>query len=192
MVALAFTLLVVGHAQPSFGSDITTKDVLLSVRSFERSLSGCANEDEQAVEAILGAGRKLLLRATKSRQTGTRAVQPRNIRRCTVWSENPTEAPFCTSVQKTGPFLSAWFQRTVHGTSIPRTGVDEIKFRESERTRPPQFKCARKFAMAKNEAEAKVASEDPITQFVQSWPLPAAANADNKESNPFHGYYFES
>ena len=42
--------------------------------------------------------------------------------------------------------------------------------------------------MAKNEADAKAASEDPITRFAQS--LASAANADNKESNPFHGYYF--
>ena len=49
------------------------------------------------------------------------------------------------------------------------------------------------FAMAKNAAAAKAASEDPITKFAESL-ASAAANADNhadkKEPNPFHGYYF--
>jgi hypothetical protein len=44
--------------------------------------------------------------------------------------------------------------------------------------------------MAKNEADVKAASEDPITRFAQSLASPTPANADNKGSNPFHGYYF--
>jgi len=70
------------------------------------------------------------------------------------------------------------------------TGTQEIKFRRIGENEATAIQVCEEFAMAKNEAEAKVASEDPITQFVQSLASAAAANADNKESNPFHGYYF--
>jgi hypothetical protein len=44
--------------------------------------------------------------------------------------------------------------------------------------------------MGKNAADAKAASEDPITQFAESLVSASAANAGNKGSDPFHGYYF--
>ncbi len=45
------------------------------------------------------------------------------------------------------------------------------------------------FAMANNASAAKAASNDPIAQFAESL-VSGAATADNKESNPYHGYYF--
>jgi hypothetical protein len=45
--------------------------------------------------------------------------------------------------------------------------------------------------MAKNENDTKEASEDPIAQFVQRLVSAGAANAVNKESNRFRGYYFQ-
>jgi hypothetical protein len=45
------------------------------------------------------------------------------------------------------------------------------------------------FAMAKNAAAAKAASEDPITKFAESL-ASAAGGMPTTESNPFHGYYF--
>src|SRR5439155_12157357 len=68
------------------------------------------------------------------------------------------------------------------------TGTQEIKFRRIGENEATAIAVCEEFAMAKNEADAKAASEDPITRFAQS--LASAANADNKESNPFHGYYF--
>src|SRR2546430_13642719 len=44
--------------------------------------------------------RKSLPRATKSKTNWNASGSARNIRRCTVSSENPTEPQFCTSVQK--------------------------------------------------------------------------------------------
>jgi hypothetical protein len=44
--------------------------------------------------------------------------------------------------------------------------------------------------MAKNEADIKAASEDPITRFAETLASSATANANIKEPNLFHGYYF--
>ncbi len=44
--------------------------------------------------------------------------------------------------------------------------------------------------MANNASAEKAASHDPITRFAQSLISPGTTNADNQESNLFHGYYF--
>ncbi len=87
--------------------------------------------------------RKSLPRATKSKTNWNASGSARNIRRCTVSSENPTEPQFCTSVQKTGLSRSRWSRRTVHGTSILIAVSKKSCSGESERMRPPQLKCAR-------------------------------------------------
>ena len=78
----------------------------------------------------------------------------------------------------------------MHGISIPRPVKQEILFRRIGENEATAIEVCEEFAMAKNEADAKAASEDPITRFAESLASAAAANADNKEPNPFHGYYF--
>jgi hypothetical protein len=61
-------------------------------------------------------------------------------------------------------------------------GKREILFRRIGENGATAIQVCEEFAMANNASATKAASEDPITQFV--------ANADNKKSNPFHGYHF--
>ena len=44
--------------------------------------------------------------------------------------------------------------------------------------------------MAKNARAEKADGSDPVTEFVHSLVSGVGTNADSKESNPFHGYYF--
>jgi hypothetical protein len=71
-----------------------------------------------------------------------------------------------------------------------KTGQDEIKFRRIGENEATAIQVCEEFAMAKNAAGAKAASEDPISRFAESLATAAAANADSKEPNLFHGYYF--
>jgi len=70
------------------------------------------------------------------------------------------------------------------------TGTQEIKFRRIGENEATAIQVCEEFAMAKNAADAKAVSEDPITQFAQILASGVPANADNEESNPFHGYHF--
>jgi hypothetical protein len=72
----------------------------------------------------------------------------------------------------------------------PETGTQEIKFRRVGENEATAIAVCEEFAMGKNAADAKAASEDPITRFAQSLASASAANAGNKGSDPFHGYYF--
>jgi hypothetical protein len=71
-----------------------------------------------------------------------------------------------------------------------KNGQDEIKFRRIGENEATAIQVCEEFAMAKNAAGAKAASEDPITRFAESLATAAAANANGKEPNLFHGYYF--
>src|SRR5207249_12146642 len=70
------------------------------------------------------------------------------------------------------------------------TGKQEILFRRVGENEATGIEVSEDFAMTKNGADAKAASEDPITRFAESLSSASAVNAGSKESNPFHGYYF--
>jgi len=190
MVGLAFTLLVVGHAQSSFGQTSQPKTFSSPSEASRALFQAVQSEDEQAVEAILGAGKEVTSSSdevedkleheqfSQKYQEMHRLVrEPDGSTVLYIGAENwPFPIPL---VSKNG----AWYFDS-------ETGTQEIKFRRIGENEATAIQVCEEFAMAKNEAEAKVASEDPITQFVQSLASAAAANADNKESNPFHGYYF--
>ena len=190
MVALAFTLLVVGHAQSSFGQTSQPKTFSSPSEASSALFQAVQSEDEQAVEAILGAGKEVTSSSdevedkleheqfSQKYQEMHRLVrEPDGSTVLYIGAENwPFPIPL---VSKNG----AWYFDS-------ETGTQEIKFRRIGENEATAIQVCEEFAMAKNEAEAKAASEDPITQFAQSLASAAAANADNKESNPFHGYYF--
>src|SRR5712692_1170725 len=173
------------HAQKSgletFSSLGKTKSALLQA---------VQNSDEEALERILRAGKEVTSsndeiedklereRFSQKYQEMHRLVrEPDGSTVLYIGAENwPFPIPL---VSKNG----AW-----HFDS--ETGTQEIKFRRIGENEATAIQVCEEFAMAKNEDEAKVASEDPITQLAQSLASAAAANADNKESNPFHGYYF--
>ncbi len=190
MVGMAFTLLVLGHAQSSFGQTSQPKTFSSPSEASSALFQAVQSEDEQAVEAILGAGKEVTSSSdevedkleheqfSQKYQEMHRLVrEPDGSTVLYIGAENwPFPIPL---VSKNG----AWYFDS-------ETGTQEIKFRRIGENEATGIQVCEEFAMAKNEAEAKVASEDPITQFAQSLASAAAANADNKESNPFHGYYF--
>jgi len=70
------------------------------------------------------------------------------------------------------------------------SGMQEILFRTVGENEFTAIEVCEEFAMAKNAAKAKAASEDPITRFAENLASASAANAGNTESIPFRGYYF--
>ena len=69
-------------------------------------------------------------------------------------------------------------------------GKQEILFRRIGENEATAIQVCQEFTLAKNAANSKADSEDPITKFAESLASGAAANADHKDSNLFHGYYF--
>jgi len=190
MVALAFTLLVVGHAQSSFGQTSQPKTFSSPSEASSALFQAVQNEHEQAVEAILGARKEVTSSSDEvedklEREQFSQKYQEmhRLVREddgSTVLYIGAENWPFpIPLVSKNG----AWYFDS-------GSGVEEIKFRRVGENEATAIQVCEEFAMAKNAAAAKAVSEDSITRFAQSLASSAPANADNKDSNPFHGYYF--
>jgi hypothetical protein len=184
-------LLVAGFAGSSFAQDSQPKMFPSAGEASNALFQAAQNEDEQALETILGAGKEVTSSSDEvedklEREQFSQKYQEmhRLVREAdgsTVLYIGAENWPFpIPLVSKNG----AWYFDS-------KTGVEEIKFRRIGENETTAIQVCEEFAMAKNAADAKAASEDPITQFAHSLASAGAANADNKESNPFHGYYFQ-
>ena len=191
MIALAVSaLLVLGYARLSFGQKSEPKTFSSPGEASNALFQAVKNEDEQALEAILGAGKEVTSssdevedklereRFGQKYQEMHRLVrEPDGTTVLYIGAENwPFPIPL---VSKNG----AWYFDS-------DSGKQEIMFRRVGENEATAIEVCEEFAMAKNGADAKAASEDPITRFAESLSSASAANAGSKESNPFHGYYF--
>jgi hypothetical protein len=191
MVALVVSaLLVLGYARLSFGQKWEPKTFSSPGEASNALFHAVNNEDEQALEAILGADKEVTSssdeiedklereRFGQKYQEMHRLVrEPDGNTVLYIGAENwPFPIPL---VSKNG----AWYFDS-------ETGKQEILFRRIGENEATAIEVCEEFAMAKNAADAKAASEDPITRFAESLSSASAANAGSEESNPFHGYYF--
>jgi len=190
MVALAFTLLVVGHAQSSFGQTSQPKTFASPSEASSALFQAVQSEDEQAVEAILGAGKEVTSSSDEVEDKLEREQFSQKYQEMHRLIQEPDGTTVLYIGAENWPFPIPLVSKNGAWYFDSEIGTQEIKFRRIGENEATAIQVCEEFAMAKNEAEAKATSEDPITQFAQSLASAGAANADNKESNPFHGYYF--
>jgi len=189
-VALAFTLLLVGHAQSSSGQTPQAKTFSSAGEAATALYHAVEGEDEQAVEAILGAGQEV----TSSSDEVEDKLEREQF--CKKYEEmhRLVQEPDGTTVLYIGaenwPFPIPLVSKNGLWHFDSDTGTQEIKFRRIGENETTAIQVCEEFAMAKNESAVKAASEDPITRFAQSLASGATVNAENQESSPFHGYYF--
>jgi hypothetical protein len=183
-------LLLAGFVQHSFAQERQPRTFSSPAEAGNALFQAAKNEDEQALEAILGAGKEVTSSSDEvedklEREQFTQKYQ--EMHRLVGEDEGSTVLyigaenwPFpIPLVLKNG----AWYFDS-------KTGMDEIKFRRIGENETTAIEVCEEFAMAKNAADAKAASEDPITRFAERLASAAAPNADNKEPSLFHGYYF--
>jgi hypothetical protein len=184
-------LLVVSFANSSFAQEQQQPKTFSSAAEASNALFQAAQRgDEQSLEAILGAGKEVTssndeVEDKLEREQFTQKYQEmhRLVREAdgsTVLYLGAENWPFPIPLaSKNG----AWYFDS-------KTGTEEIKFRRIGENEATAIAVCEEFAMAKNAADIKATSEDPITRFAESLASPTAVNADNKEPILFHGYYF--
>ncbi len=186
----ALTLLVLACAQSSFAQESQPRTFSSPAEAAQALFQAVDSENEQAVEAIVGAGKEVTSSSDEVEDKLEREQFCKKYREMhrlvreldgsTVLYIGAENWPFpIPLVSKNG----AWY-------FDPETGTQEIKFRRIGENEATAIAVCEEFAMGKNEADVKAASEDPITRFAESLASAAAANAGNNGSDPFHGYYF--
>src|SRR6266478_1699545 len=182
----ALALLMMGYAQLSLAQKSGPKTFSSPGEASNALFQAVQNEDEEAVERILGAGKDVTSssdevedklereRFSQKYQEMHRLVrEPDGSTVLYIGAENwPFPIPL---VSKNG----AWYFDS-------ETGTQEILFRRIGENEATAIQVCEEFAMAKNAAAAKADSKDPITQFAESLASVATANADTKQANPFH------
>jgi hypothetical protein len=190
MVALAFTLLVVGYARLSLGQTSQPKTFSSPEEASIALFQAVHREDEHAVEAILGAGKEVTSSSDEVEDKLEREQFSQKYQEMHRLVQEPDGTTVLYIGAENWPFPIPLVSKNGAWYFDSETGTQEIKFRRIGENEATAIQVCEEFAMAKNAADAKAASEDPITRFAESLASGSAANAGNKESNPFHGYYF--
>ena len=200
IAALAVSaLLIVGCSQLSFAQKSGPATFSSPGEASNALFQAVQNGDEEALQRILGCGKEVTSsgdeiedklereRFSQKYQEMHRLVrEPDGSTVLYIGAENwPFPIPL---VSKTKTKAAAWYFDSDSGTL-------EILFRTVGENETTAIDVCRALAKAKERSEI-VAGDDPIGQYAQSLATARTANADNisrraeKESPPFHGYYF--
>jgi DUF2950 family protein len=189
-------LLVMGYSQLSLAQKSGPKTFSSPGEATSALFQAVQNGDEQAVESILGAGKEVTSssddiedklereRFSQKYQEMHRLVQePDGSTVLYIGAENwPFPIPL---VSKNG----AWYFDS-------DTGTQEILFRTVGENETTAIQVCHALAKAKERSETEVTGDDQIRKYVQTLVSGGTASAVStardieKESSPFHGYYF--
>jgi hypothetical protein len=190
IAAMTLALMVVGSARLSLGQASHAKTFSSAAEASVALFQAVQNEDEPAIEAILGCAKEVASSGDgvedklereqfreKYQEMHRLVREPDGKTVLYIGAENwPFPIPL---VSKNG----AWYFDS-------DTGKQEIVFRRIGENEATAIQVCEEFAMAKSQDGVKAASEDPVTQFAENLVSAGAANTDNSGSNLFHGYYF--
>lgn len=190
LLLLFLLLFVVGFADSSFAQDAKPRTFSSAGEATNALFEAAKKEDEPALEAILGAGKDV----TSSGDDVEDKLEHEQFSRKYQEMHRLVREPDGTTVLYIGaenwPFPIPLVSKNGAWYFDPETGKQEILFRRIGENEAAAIAVCEEFAMAKNEEDAKAASQDPITKFAESLMSSAAANAGDREPNVFHGYYF--
>ncbi len=186
----ALTLLVLGYAQSSFAQESQLRAFSSPAEAAQALFQAVDSENEQAVEAIVGAGKEVTSSSDDVEDKLEREQFCKKYKEMHRLVREPDGSTVLYIGAENWPFPIPLVSKNGAWYFDSKTGTREIKFRRIGENEATAIAVCEEFAMGKNEREAKAASEDPITQFAQSLFSASAANAGNKGSDPFHGYYF--
>jgi hypothetical protein len=187
---VALTLLVLGCAQSSFAQKSQPRTFSSPAEAAQALFQAVESEDEQAVEAIVGAGREVTSSSDEVEDKLEREQFCKKYQEMHRLVREPDGSAVLYIGAENWPFPIPLVSKNGTWYFDSETGTQEIKFRRIGENEATAIAVCEEFAMGKNERDAKAASEDPITQFAQSLFSASVADAGNKGSDPFHGYYF--
>ena len=187
---IALTFLVLACAQSSFAQKSQPKTFSSPAEAAQALFQAVDSENEQAVEAIVGVGKEVTSSSDQVEDKLEREQFCKKYQEMHRLVREPDGSTVLYIGAENWPFPMPLVSKNGAWYFDSETGTREIKFRRVGENEATAIAVCEEFAMGKNESDVKAASEDPITRFAQSLASAAAANAGNKESSPFHGYYF--
>ena len=183
------TLLAVGYANPSFAEESQAKTFSSPAQAVTALVQAAHAGDEQALETILGAGTEVTSSSDKEEDKLEREQFCQKYREMHRLVQEPDGITVLYIGAENWPFPIPLVASNGDWHFDSGRGKQEILFRRIGENEAAAIEVCQEFAMAKNASAAKADSEDAITRYAESLSTAAASN-DNKDSSPFHGYYF--
>lgn len=196
MVALASTLLWLGHAPLGFCQTSQPKTFSSPGEASNALFQAVQNEDEQAVEAILGAGKEVTSSSDEVEDKLERERFSQKYQEMHRLVREPDGETVLYIGAENWPFPIPLVSENGLWHFDSKSGMQEILFRRVGENEATALEVCNTFALEKKKGETKATTDDPIRQYVQSLISPDSENATNtdrekeKESSPFHGYIF--
>lgn len=192
LLVVGVLLLVAGLAGSSFAQESRPRTFSSSSAATDALFQAAHDKDEQALEAILGAGKEVTSSSDEEEDNLEReqfCQKYQEMHRLVQESDGSTVLYIGA---ENWPFPVPLVSKNGEWYFDSDRGKQEILFRRIGENEATAIEVCEQFAMAKSASAAKAVSEDSTAQFAENLISAGASNADNKEPNLFHGYYFQS
>jgi len=189
MAVGVLALLVGASAQWSLAQNSGPKTFASPSEASSALFQAVQNEDEEAVERILGAGKEV---TSSSDEIEEKLERERFGQKYQEMHRLVQEADGTTVLYigaENWPFPFPLVSKNGAWYFDSDTGTQEIMFRTVGENETTAIQVCRVLAKAKEGSETNVTTNDPISQYAQSLASGRTANADN---TAFHGYYFRA
>ena len=189
-VGLTLALLSIGQAQ--LGLSQTSQPVTFSSpgKASNALFQAVKNGDEQALKEILGAGTEVTSSSDEVEDKLEREQFGEKYKEMHRLVQERDGSIVLYIGAENWPFPIPLVANHGEWHFDSDRGKQEILFRRIGENEAAAIEVCQEFAMANNASAAKADSEDAITRYAESLATAAATSNNNKDSNPFHGYYF--
>jgi hypothetical protein len=183
-------ILVAGFAKSSFAQDAKIKTFASPGEAADALFEAAQKQDEQALEAILGGGKEVTSSSDEVEDKLEREQFSKKYQEMHRLIQEPNGSTVLYIGAENWPFPLPLLSKNGAWHFDSDGGKQEILFRRIGENEATAIEVCEEFAMANNAADAKAASEDQVTRFARSLASDGTPSIGNKESSPFHGYYF--
>ena len=189
LLLLLGLLVAVGFAKSSFAQESHPRSFSSPGEASDALFQAAQEGDERALEAILGAGKEVTSSSNEEEDKLEREQFSQKYQEMHRLVQEPDGSTVLYIGAENWPFPIPLVSQKGAWYFDSDRGKQEILFRRIGENEATAVQVCEEFAMAKNAADAKADSQDPITRFAQSL-ASAGPTGTDKEANPFHGYYF--
>jgi hypothetical protein len=190
MLLLLVVLLLSGLFESSFAQAAQPKTFASPAEATNALFQAALSQDEQALEAILGAGKEVTSSSDEAQDKLEREQFTQKYQEMHRLVREPDGTTVLYIGAENWPFPIPLVSKNGAWYFDSDSGKQEILFRRIGENEATAIDVCEEFAMAKTARAEKADSSDPIAEFVHSLVAGGGGNADNNDSRPFHGYYF--
>src|ERR1700747_2727947 len=182
IVMAVFPMLLAGWARPAFAQASATRTFSSAGEACHALFQAAQKSDERELEAILGTEKEVISSGDEIEDKLEREQFSQKYQEMHRLVKEADGSTVLYIGAENWPFPIPLVSKNGEWYFDSDRGQQEILFRRIGENETAAIEVCEEFAIARNAADAKADSQDPITQFAQSLASGGPAPSDNKES----------